>query len=84
MHIVTISGLSGSGKTLLAKKISDYFEDSQVISLDNYSFDKEYLYSKYGYINFSQPTAFNYTVPQEKNQKSLNLGLVFPLLFFSV
>jgi uridine kinase len=60
MHIVTISGLSGSGKTLLAQKINEFFNDSLVISLDNYSFDKEYLYSKYGYINFSHPTAFNH------------------------
>ena len=62
MHIVTISGLSGSGKTLLAKKINEYFKDSQIISLDNYSFDKKYLYLKYGYINFSQPTAFNHSL----------------------
>ncbi len=60
MYIVTISGLSGSGKTLLAEKINEYFKESQVISLDNYSFDEKYLYSKYGYSNFSHPSAFNH------------------------
>lgn len=65
MYIVTISGLSGSGKTLLAKKINKYFKDSLLISLDNYSFDKEYLYSKYGYTNFSHPSAFNHALFME-------------------
>jgi len=59
MYIITISGLSGSGKTFLAKKINEYFMDSIIISLDNYCFDTEYLYKKYGKINFSHPNAFN-------------------------
>jgi len=60
MYIITISGLSGSGKTFLAKRINEYFTDSIIISLDNYCFDNEYLYIKYGKINFSHPNAFDY------------------------
>ena len=59
MKIVTISGISGSGKTKLANKLNTLLENSLLISLDNYSYDEQYLQNKYNIIDYSSPFAFN-------------------------
>jgi len=59
IKIITISGLSGSGKTKLAYSLNKNIKSSYVISLDNYSYTKKYLQEKYNEIDFSSPQAFN-------------------------
>ena len=62
MKILTISGLSGSGKTKLAYELKQYMKYSEIISLDNYSYSEEYLNDKYNEVDFSSPFAFNKTL----------------------
>lgn len=59
MKIITISGLSGSGKTKLAYELKKRINFSEIISLDNYSYSEKYLNKKYGKADFSSPLAFN-------------------------
>ncbi|RLA81794.1 MAG: hypothetical protein DRG78_08630 [Epsilonproteobacteria bacterium] len=65
MKIITISGLSGSGKTKLAYELKEYIKYSEIISLDNYSYSEEYLNQKYNEVDFSSPLAFNKTLFNE-------------------
>jgi len=81
VKIITISGLSGSGKTKLAYSLNKKIKSSYVISLDNYSHTKKYLQKKYSEIDFSSPQAFNNIrfigdVVNLKNKGSVEIPIV--------
>lgn len=75
MKILTISGLSGSGKTKLAYELKQYMKHSEIISLDNYSYSEEYLNDKYNEVDFSSPFAFNKTLFNENINSLYQNGL---------
>jgi len=75
MKILTISGLSGSGKTKLAYELKQYMKYSEIISLDNYSYSEEYLNDKYNEVDFSSPFAFNKTLFNENINSLYQNGL---------
>jgi uridine kinase len=75
MKIITISGLSGSGKTTLAYELKNKIANSEVISLDDYVYSKEYLIDKYNNVDFSNPKAFNQTLFNENINTLKKKGL---------
>jgi len=75
MKILTISGLSGSGKTKLAYELKQHMKHSEIISLDNYSYSEEYLNDKYNEVDFSSPFAFNKTLFNENINSLYQNGL---------
>jgi len=75
MKIITISGLSGSGKTKLAYDLKKYIKYSEIISLDNYSYSEDYLNEKYNEVDFSSPLAFNKTLFNENINSLQQNGL---------
>ncbi|PZM84910.1 hypothetical protein DLH72_02650 [Candidatus Gracilibacteria bacterium] len=58
VFVVLVAGGTASGKTsAVAKKIKDFFSDSQILSMDNYYRGKEY-YEEHK-LNFDQPEALD-------------------------
>ncbi len=76
IKIITISGLSGSGKTTLAYELKRKIKYSEIISLDNYAYSKEYLNEKYNEVDFSSPFAFNKFLFNENIMQLQQNGLV--------
>lgn len=76
MKIITISGLSGSGKTKLSYELKKRIKYSEIISLDNYSYSEEYLNEIYNEADFSSPLAFNKTLFNENITSLEHDGLV--------
>ncbi len=59
MKIITVSGASGSGKSLLTNHIHKAIDGSLLLSLDRYYLSKAQQIEKNGYFNFDDPAAID-------------------------
>ncbi len=59
MKIITVSGASGSGKSLLTNHIQNAIEGSLLLSIDRYYLSKTEQIKKNGYFNFDDPASID-------------------------
>ena len=70
MKLIIVTGGTSTGKTSLSSKLKAELKSCEVISLDNY-YDENHFLNE-GYINWDQPSAFNFPLLESHLKKLFN------------